>query len=232
MKTLSIIIPVYHEGKTINQLVRTLRSGLEESDEILIVDGAPELDTLRALDVHDDVHDAVRLASPAGRGRQMNLGAEHACGDVLVFVHADTALPPAWRELVVHAAEDTDFRAGAFDLSIDNPGFWFRVMEKTANLRTHCTRVPYGDQVLFFDRDYFRSLDGFAPIPLMEDVELMTRIRKQGDGIVLLATSVCTSARRWETEGVFKGMLRNWLLRILYHLGGDPAVLVRMYRTL
>ncbi len=227
MKRLSVIIPVYHEGKTINGLVDSLRTGLDAEDEILIVDGAPGLDTLQALRAHEPV----RLASPAGRSVQMNLGAEHARGDILVFVHADTVLPAGWRDAILQAAEGREFAAGAFDLSIDHPRFCFRVMEKTANLRSHSTRVPYGDQVLFFDRTCFSSLGGFAPIPLMEDVEIMTRLRNQGHALVLLPQPVRTSARRWEREGVLKGMLRNWLLRIRYHCGTDPAVLARMYRT-
>ena len=227
MKTLSMVIPVYHEGKSINALVEVLLSRLKDGDEIIIVDGAPELDTLRALRFPEPL----RLASPAGRAVQMNLGAEHARGDILVFVHADTCMPHSWRESILEAVAEPDFKAGAFELSIDNPGFWFRVMEKTANIRTKYTRVPYGDQVLFFDRSYFCSLGGFAPIPLMEDVELMTRIRKQGDRIVLLDTPVRTSARRWEKEGVFKGMLRNWMLRLLYHCGCKPEALTGMYRT-
>jgi rSAM/selenodomain-associated transferase 2 len=227
MKTLSVIIPVYHEGRGINPLVEALSSHLEDGDEIIIVDGAQGMDTLRALRFPEPL----RLASPAGRAVQMNLGAEHARGDIFVFVHADTKLPPLWRESVLQAAGGHAFKAGAFDLVIDSPYFWSRVMEKTANLRTHYTRVPYGDQVLFFDSSYFWSLGGFAPIPIMEDVELMTRIKKQGDRIVLLNTRVRTSARRWEKEGVLKGMLRNWLLRLLYHCGCKPETLAGMYRT-
>lgn len=227
MTTVSVIVPVFREGEGINRLVDSLLDDLQQDDEILVVDGAPGLDTLQALRSHVPV----RIASLPGRAVQMNGGAGHARGDVLIFVHADTLLPDGWRSMVVQTFSDSRVVAGGFDLNIDSPARWFRVIEKIANLRTRFTRVPYGDQALFFRKEYFRSLGGFPEIPLMEDVAIMTEIRRKKDRIVLLDARVRTSARRWHKEGVICGTLRNWGLRILYHLGVDPGVLVRFYRN-
>ena len=226
MTVISVIVPVYREGESINGLVGSLLGDLRQDDEILVIDGAPGLDTLQAMRSHMPV----RLASPPGRAVQMNVGAEHARGDILIFVHADTLLPDGWRDMVVQTFSDARIVAGAFDLTIESQAPWFRVIEKTANLRTRFTRVPYGDQALFFRTDYFRSLGGFPEIAIMEDVAIMTEIRRRKDRIVLLDARVRTSARRWRKEGVICGTLRNWGLRILYHLGVDPGVLVRFYR--
>ncbi len=226
MTVISVIVPVYREGESINGLVGSLLGDLRQGDEILVVDGAPGLDTLQTMRFHLPV----RLASPPGRAVQMNVGAEHARGDILIFVHADTLLPDGWRDMVVQTFSDARIVAGAFDLTIESQAPWFRVIEKTANLRTRFTRVPYGDQALFFRTDYFRSLGGFPEIAIMEDVAIMTEIRRRKDRIVLLDAQVRTSARRWHKEGVIRGTLRNWGLRILYHLGVDPGVLVRFYR--
>ena len=226
MTVISVIVPVYREGESINGLIGSLLGDLRQGDEILVIDGAPGLDTLQAMRSHVPV----RLASPPGRAVQMNVGAEHARGDILIFVHADTLLPDGWRDMVVQTFSDARIVAGAFDLTIESQAPWFRVIEKTANLRTRFTRVPYGDQALFFRTDYFRSLGGFPEIAIMEDVAIMTEIRRRKDRIVLLDARVRTSARRWRKEGVICGTLRNWGLRILYHLGVDPGVLVRFYR--
>ena len=226
MTMVSVIVPVYREGATINTVIDHLAAGLGPDDEILVVDGAMELDTLQRLRSPRPR----RVASLPGRAVQMNRGAHLARGRVLVFVHADTLLPDGWRDMIVQALEDPDVVAGAFELRIHHPAWWFRIIEKTANGRTRFTRVPYGDQALFFQRDYFRLLGGFSNIPLMEDVEIMTRIRRRGDHIALVRHPVQTSARRWEKEGVVRGTLRNWGLRILYHLGVDPGILARFYR--
>jgi rSAM/selenodomain-associated transferase 2 len=226
MTRISVIVPVYREGATINSMVDDLVAGLAPEDEILVVDGAKELDTLQVLRSHRPR----RVASMPGRAVQMNRGAHLARGHILVFVHADTRLPKGWRDMIVQALSDPRVVAGAFELRIHHPALWFRIIEKTANGRTRFTRVPYGDQALFFRTDYFRSLRGFPEISIMEDVEIMTRIRRRGDSIVLVKHPVHTSARRWEKEGVVRGTLRNWGLRILYHWGVDPGILVRFYR--
>ncbi|GAU09758.1 TIGR04283 family arsenosugar biosynthesis glycosyltransferase [Desulfoplanes formicivorans] len=226
MTIVSVIVPVYREGATINPIIDHLHAGLSPEDEILVVDGAMELDTLHQLRSPRPC----RVASLPGRAVQMNRGAEQARGDILLFVHADTLLPDGWRDMIVQALSDPRVVAGAFELRIHHPALWFRIIERTANLRTRFTRVPYGDQALFFRTDYFRSLRGFPEISIMEDVAIMAGIRRRGDRIALVKHPVHTSARRWEKEGVVWGTLRNWGLRILYHLGVDPGILVRFYR--
>jgi hypothetical protein len=120
--------------------------------------------------------------------------------------------------------------AGAFDLSIDSSRLPLKWIARVASLRSRLTRVPYGDQAMFIHRNDFFHIGQFAPIPIMEDVEIMTRIRQQKKTIVLLQPPVRTSARRWEKEGIIFGTLRNWLLRLLYHLGVHPKTLARVYR--
>jgi hypothetical protein len=118
---------------------------------------------------------------------------------------------------------------GAFDLSIDQPGMFFRLIEKVACLRSRITRIPYGDQAIFVRRDYFVSVGGFKPVPLMEDVDLMMRIRRRGDRIFITREKVKTSARRWAEEGAIRCTLRNWAVMLLYLTGVPPHKLVRWY---
>ncbi|HKK33524.1 MAG TPA: TIGR04283 family arsenosugar biosynthesis glycosyltransferase [Desulfomicrobiaceae bacterium] len=225
--TISIIIPVYHEADRILTLLSTLDSTNNTPFELIVVDGAPEQDTLAQLSGTT----AIPLPSPPGRAVQMNHGAAIATGDILLFLHADTELPPGGLTLIQKALQDPQFKAGAFDLAITPATWGLRLIAATATLRSRWTRVPYGDQAQFFRADYFRAIGGYAEIPIMEDMEIMERIRDRGEKIVLLRPAVRTSGRRWKKEGVVRGTLRNWYIRMLYHFGVGPERLVGLYRV-
>jgi rSAM/selenodomain-associated transferase 2 len=224
--TLSIVIPVLHEEASINEAIgaiRALPSG--ESAEIIVVDGNPGGSTIDAI-LDKDVR---RLTSPAGRGRQMNEGAAVAGGDVFLFLHADTRLPSDGLRNIVAGMKEGDYVGGAFDLAIASRGGAFRIIERIASLRSRLTRIPYGDQAIFVKRGCFLSLGGYRDVPIMEDVDLMRRIRKNGGQICFADGKVRTSARRWQKEGVVRCTLRNWAIMSLYLLGAPPARLAKWY---
>lgn len=227
----SIIVPVFNEGASINQLIehaRALAGGSGLSAEIIVVDGDPGGKTIASIGDRE----VVTTLGIKGRGSQMNAGAALAKGEILLFLHADTKLPDDALPLIDAACGRSASVAGAFDLAIDSQRPVFRLIEKTASLRSRLTRIPYGDQAFFFDADYFRRLGAFAGIPLMEDVEIMRRIKKRGDRIVFIDRPARTSARRWEKEGIMKCTVRNWCLISLYLFGVSPGRLVRFYQTL
>lgn len=224
---ISVIIPVFCEQAGINETieaVRRLPGG--EAAEIIVVDGGPGGETLAA--VRDK---AVRkVLSAKGRGGQINRGAAIAGGDLLLFLHADTLLPPAAFERIAEAMREEGCVGGAFDLHIDSPGAGFRAIETMANFRSRLTRIPYGDQAIFLRAAAFRTLGGFSEIPIMEDVDLMRRIKRKGWPIFIFRELVTTSARRWKKEGLIFGTLRNWTLITLYLCGVAPERLARFYR--
>lgn len=223
---ISIIIPVYQEGVGINRTLHHLRSIPGSAGcEIIIVDGHPEESTLSAID--DET--VIPVHAEKGRGCQMNAGAQAASGDMLLFLHADTRLPPGALSRITSVKAEGALVGGAFSLRIDSGRIFFRIIEVLTNLRARLTRVPYGDQAIFLRRSYFYDIGGYREIPLLEDVDLMRRIRKRGDRIVLLPEAVVTSSRRWDREGLFYGTLRNRMIMMLYHLGVKPERLVRFY---
>jgi rSAM/selenodomain-associated transferase 2 len=223
----SVIIPVINEEGAINAAIEHLAALPGASTgEIIVVDGDRSGKTIGFIR-YGNVKTAV---SEKGRGNQMNKGADLAEGDILVFLHADTRLPPDAFALMEEAIGDQSRKAGAFDLAIASVRSVYRMIAKTASLRSRLTRIPYGDQVQFFHRDYFHKIGGFAGIPLMEDVEIMERIKKRGDRIAIIKRAVTTSARRWEKEGIVMCTLRNWLLISLYFSGVSPERLARFYR--
>jgi rSAM/selenodomain-associated transferase 2 len=223
----SFIIPVYQEEEIINSTIDHLIHLQKFADaEIIVADGDYEGSTLREISNTN----VKKILCPKGRARQMNCGAAKSSGDILIFLHADTRLPEKALKKIATLLEDETIVGGAFDLGIDSQRFAFRIIEKIASIRSRLTRIPYGDQALFIRRDYFQSLGGFKDIPIMEDIELMHRI-KQGRGkINILKDKVTTSPRRWETEGVVFCTLRNWFLITLYSLGAKPETLAKFYR--
>lgn len=224
---LSVIVPVLHESGTINRLIGHLRALPADIDpEIIVVDGDPAGSTIKAIG-RDDV---VAATSPPGRANQMNQGASLATGSILLFLHADTFLPLMAFELVRKCMEDERYAGGAFDLGFLTKRNIFRLTECYVALRTRLTRVPFGDQAIFIRKEYFERVGGYRAIPIMEDVELMSRIKKLGDRIRILPEKVMTSTRRWEREGVLSATLRNWMLQLLYLLGVSPERLVKYYR--
>jgi rSAM/selenodomain-associated transferase 2 len=193
--------------------------------EIIVVDGSPAQDTISALKDSE----TISIASEVGRARQMNSGAETAQGDVLIFLHADTKLPKEAFVKISGALLDSTCIGGAFSLGIDTDRISLKFIAWTANVRVWFTRVPFGDHAIFLRRKYFQEIGGYKDIPLMEDVDLMERIRKSDGKIIILKEKAQTSPRKWEKGGVFRTTLKNQVIRKLYRLGVSPHTLHRIY---
>jgi len=218
----SVIIPTLNEATTITPALQQLLQSIDQSNsvEIIICDGGSRDDTLQQARQFP----LTVLSSPPGRAQQMNAGARQAHGDWLLFLHIDTRLPQHWST----AIESCKQPWGRFDLSLSGKHWLFRIIEKAINLRSRMTSVATGDQVLFFRRDFFQQLDGFAEIALMEDIAISKKAR-QRTAPACLSQQVTTSSRRWEQNGIFKTILLMWLLRFAYWAGIKPDRLHRLY---
>lgn len=224
--SVSVIIPVLHESERINNMLSSLALAAGNAPcEIIVVDGDPAGSTIARIDKPD----VFRLIAPRGRASQMNAGVARASGDVLLFLHADTHLPENALNKIAAALVHERYIGGAFDLGIDNQRWIFRATGWCASLKHRLTRVPYGDQAIFIRRNYFESLGGYTVMPLMEDVELMKRIKRRGDRIVILPDAVMTSSRKWEKDGVLYTICRNWVIQALYLFGVPAEKLVKYY---
>ena len=191
-----------------------------------MVDGSPAGDTLSAVAGKG----VVKIRCAPGRGSQMNAGAAAASGEILLFLHADTKLPAGAGSRIAALCDDPAVAGGAFDLVIDSPRPVFRVIEKAASLRSRATRIPYGDQAIFIKAVVFHSIGGFRHIDIMEDIDLMQRLKRRRYRIRFADAPVRTSPRRWEKEGVLYTTIRNWILSTLFYLGASPDRLKRYYR--
>jgi len=219
---------VLHEQRFINSCLEKIKQQPTSfSCEVIIVDGDPQGETIKT--VHGD--SVIKIISPKGRAKQMNAGANAAKGRILLFLHADTQLPPNALQKIQDVLDDEKYVAGAFDLDIDTKNLFIRFIAARARIRSRITRVPYGDQAIFIRKKYFDTIGRFKNTPLMEDVDLMQRIRKRGDKIFILRDRVMTSARQWEKEGPFYTTLRNMVIMNLYRFGVSPEKLVWFYKN-
>jgi rSAM/selenodomain-associated transferase 2 len=221
--TISVIIPTLNEERTITETIRhTAQLGL---DEIIVVDGGSIDQTIPQA---ASLGIARVLTSLPGRARQLNAGAEACRGDVLLFVHADTRLPSSVKTSIESALADALVVSGWFDVQFDSDSAWSRLISTFMNLRSRLTRISTGDQAMFVRRNVFEQLGGFSDIPLMEDIEFSTRLKRRGLTIAL-HDSVITSFRRWEQGGPLKTILLMWTLRFFYWIGVSPHRLARFY---
>ena len=224
---ISVIIPVLNEAARINGAVEALLDqACPGTMEVILVDGDQEGSTIHC--IRDSK--VIKIISEPGRGVQMNRGADIASGEILLFLHCDTVLPKNAFHLIQTVMQNKRVKAGAFDLSIGGSAFAFRIIEKTASLRSRLTRVPYGDQAIFIRKSCFFEWGRYKEIPIMEDVDLMRRIKREKGRICFIGQPVITSPRRWQKEGLLKCTLRNRLLMILYLCGKKPETLARFYK--
>ncbi|MBC1221260.1 TIGR04283 family arsenosugar biosynthesis glycosyltransferase [Nostoc sp. UCD121] len=220
---ISIIIPAINEAENIKKAIATTQHSL--NIEVIVVDGGSKDDTVA---IAQSLNVKVISSSP-GRAVQMNTGAVAASGEILLFLHADTRLPTGFDEMIRTALQQPGIVAGAFKLRIDAPLLSLRWVELGVNLRSHFCQMPYGDQAIFLTKEAFQQISGFPELPIMEDFELMRRLKPLGR-IVIITTPVLTSARRWLQKGVFKTTLLNQIVIIAYLLGVSPARIRSWYR--
>lgn len=222
---LSVIVPALNEAAQIADALTPLQSLRAQGHEILVVDGGSDDDTPEcARPFCDRVVDA-----PRGRARQMNAGAQAARGDVLWFLHADTRASAAAVDTLLEMLEQPRCEWGRFDVRLSGAHPLLRVVENLMNTRSRWIGIATGDQGIFVRRALFDRVGGFPDIPLMEDIELSRRLKREAAPICLRERLV-TSSRRWEQHGVVRTILLMWRLRFAYWLGVSPERLAAHYR--
>jgi rSAM/selenodomain-associated transferase 2 len=220
----SIIMPVLNEEAILEfQLTRLIRQCAHQDYELLLVDGGSSDRTVQVAQRYAQV-----LTAPRGRAQQMNAGAAAASGDVLLFLHADTELPDNAFLAIEQTLASPDVVAGAFRLCFNCERLPYKLVAFMTNLRSQTFTVFTGDQAYFIRAASFKAIGGYPDQPLMEDLEIITCLRKIGR-VVLLQQYVKTSARRHENIGLLRSVIFMWYLRTLYKFGVSPGRLQIMY---
>lgn len=226
MNTISIIIPVINESRALTANLPRLQEWRVNGHEVIVVDGGSSDDSISACTGLVD-H---LITTAAGRARQMNAGALIAKGDVLMFLHIDTLLPPMSPQFLLQAlTAGRGYAWGRFDVRLSGNHPAFRVIETMMNLRSRVTGIATGDQAMFVRRTAFEQAGRFAEIPLMEDVRLSKVLRAQAGDPLCLRERVQSSSRRWEKHGILRTVVLMWWLRLAYVMGVAPEYLHKLY---
>ena len=222
---ISVIIPALNEEGSIGAVVR----GASAAAEVIVVDGGSKDRTcLRA-----ESAGALVVTASRGRGLQMNSGADAATNPVLLFLHADTILPPGFenevgRLLACESSSGAGAGWGRFDLDFDQAGAVLRLVAFLINYRSRLTRIASGDQAIFARKDLFYEAGGYQERYLFEDIGLSRRLRVMAAMAVPLSR-VVTSSRRWTQRGLLRTTLLMWSLKLLYLAGVPGDRLERFY---
>jgi rSAM/selenodomain-associated transferase 2 len=221
---LCIVVPVLNEAQGIQATLQALAPLRQRGARVVVVDGGSQDDTRALAQAHAD---AV-IEGPRGRALQMNAGAALGWGEVLLFLHADTTLPEHADAHLLQALSQ-GYVWGRFDVRIDGRPRMLAVVAAMMNLRSRWTGIATGDQAIFMRRATFAQVGGFAPLPLMEDIDLSQRLCAVGSP-ACLRQRVLTSGRRWEQRGVWRTIVLMWRLRWRYWRGETAHTLARDYR--
>lgn len=220
---LSVIIPTLNAAPTLGPCLEALAEA--SGREIIVVDGGSDdltADLARGLGAN-------LICASRGRGLQLRAGADRARGPWLLFVHADTRLEAGWsrdvRRWILAAAPQTDF--AVFTFKLDSDDWRARLLERLVSWRVRWLGLPYGDQGLLIHRDALDRVGGYAPLPLMEDVDLVGRLHR--DGLTQFASHAVTSAARWRRDGWLRRSLRNLACLGLFKLGVSTGRIAQIY---
>ncbi|MBM3263790.1 MAG: TIGR04283 family arsenosugar biosynthesis glycosyltransferase [candidate division Zixibacteria bacterium] len=224
LPSISVVIPALNEETVIGACLEQFRD-IPDPLEILVVDGG-SIDRTR--DIAATFPRTTVLNGPRGRAVQMNAGAAAACGDILVFLHADTFLPEAWHHKIAGSFLLPGVSGGRFRFDIAHPATVYRWIAFGTNFRSRVLGITYGDQVIYTRSNIFRDTGGYPVVPIFEDSEFATRLKRHGlfDWI---DAPVMTSARRWQRRGALRTLLLTWALRTFYTVGVSPETLHRFY---
>lgn len=215
-----------NEARNLTATLATIQNKL--NIEVIVVDGGSSDDTVQV--AHS--YGVKVLFAPLGRACQMNIGAKSASGDILLFLHADTHLPANFETMVAKVfATESNLQpvAGAFELRINLPRLSLRLIEIGVKARSHWLQMPYGDQAIFLKSSLFYDIGGFPDLPIMEDFELMLRLKRLGR-IAIIPVPVLTSGRRWQKLGVLKTTLINQAAIIAYLMHIPTPQIASWYR--
>jgi rSAM/selenodomain-associated transferase 2 len=220
----SMIVPTLDEAGNLPAALASL-GDFAPVREIIVADGGSRDDTVALARAAG----ARIIDAPRGRGSQLAAGARAATGDWLLFLHADCRLEAGWPEAVRSflAAPHAPGRAGYFTLALDDDAPAARRLERIVARRCRLLALPYGDQGLLISRALYDAVGGYAPIPLMEDVDLARRLGRAR--LKPIGATITASAARYRRDGYWRRAVHNLFCLALYFLGVAPERIAKLY---
>jgi rSAM/selenodomain-associated transferase 2 len=222
---ISVIIPTLNAARRLPPTFLSIFDAAMDGfvSEVIVSDGGSEDTTLK---IAGDAGATV-IVGERGRGQQLRAGAGAARKPWLLFLHADTALERGWAEEAETFMKEGGDSAAVFRFRLADSGFRPRLLESAVALRCKFFALPYGDQGLLISRKLYDAVGGFAPIPLMEDVDFVRRLGRRR--IAMLKTAAVTSAERFRRDGYVRRSLSNLSCLVSYYRGVPPERLAERY---
>jgi rSAM/selenodomain-associated transferase 2 len=233
MNSISIIIPTFNEENNISRLIWHLKTQATTNciEEIIIVDGGSsdqtQYITASLIQSEADAFNIRLINANKGRAKQMNAGAQIAKGDILYFLHADSFPPNAYDRLIISEITKQNL-AGCFKMRFDHKHWWLRLAGWLTQFISRACRG--GDQSLFISKELFRSLDGFdEQFIIYEDIDFINKLYAKHQFTVIQESSITTSARRYNTNGIWKLQYHFWAIYVKKWFGASAEDLQAYY---
>jgi len=223
---ISIVIPTFNESSTIEKNLNKLLPIISPGDEVIVVDGISQDDTADKVEKYNQL--SLIRHDKRGRAVQMNRGVLESTKDYVLFLHADTMIDKTGLDKLKYEINNNQVAWGWFSIKLNSPKFIYRVLETLASYRTVLAHEPLGDHGIFVRKELFQSIGGYPELPIMEDIELVKKLKDISKG-KRINHYVLTSVRRFERAGIFRTVLNISMMRIAYFFGKSPDALSRWY---
>jgi rSAM/selenodomain-associated transferase 2 len=220
----SVVVPTLNEHAHVGSTLALLQAMRRSGHEVIVVDGGSDDGTC---DLASGKADKI-VSSPRGRALQFNAGAREARGETLLFLHADTLLSADAIDALLTEFPSSRRVWGRFDVRLSGSHAMLRVVENMMNIRSRLSGIATGDHGIFVRRESFEKIGGYPELPLMEDIAISRRLKRESRPFCPRG-KIVTSSRRWEENGIFRTILLMWRLRLAYAFGADPKNLARSY---
>ena len=222
---ISIITPILNEQTYIKPYINHLNT-LTGDFEIILIDGG-STDTTQE-QIHKNKHLSPKkitlLTTHQGRGHQMNTGAAHAQGDILLFLHIDCTIDHNTIPTIENEIQEHNAIGGGMTQQFTPTDHFLTLASNFGNLRSKITHIFFGDCGIFIRKDIFEKIGGYDDLVYLEDVELCKKAKKQGK-LTQIPSKISTSPRRYQQIGKIKITLIFTLTYLLNSIGLQPYYL-------
>ncbi len=223
----SIIIPVYNRPQEVDELLESLcAQTLKDFEVVVVEDGSKEKCDLVCEKYKDRLNLNYYFKTNSGPGPSRNYGAERSHGDYLIILDSDVIVPENYLEIIKEELdrEPCDAFGGP-----DSAHPSFTPIQKAINyamtsfFTTGGIRGGKRKMDKFYPRSFnlgikksvYEALGGFAPMRYGEDIDLSTRIFKNGYSCRLFPEAFVYHKRRVKFSSFFRQVKHSGEARVV-----------------
>jgi glycosyltransferase involved in cell wall biosynthesis len=214
--TLSIVVPIHKIQSNLEIIRHTIRKSQIPAELIIVVNNPKLENIIKSENSNERIVNCIRQ----GRGYAFITGVQHATGDIIILLHADTSLPPDWSTAIIKVLQNERFVGGGFSLYFDKSNLFLKILIMLSRIRFHITGIIFGDRAIFARSKILNKCLLSMNVPIFEDMRLSQCMRRYGK-TVLLKAYVKTSAESFHKRGILKHLWRIVKCQLWYALGGD-----------